>query len=67
MEQARNELLWGVDAIAQEIGREPRQVYHLLSTGELPDAKKVGGRWVAPRDRLRAFFGLGGGVSDRIA
>lgn len=53
--EARDELIWGADAIAAEIGRDPRQVYHLLSSGELP-AKKVGGRWVVPRRRLWAFF-----------
>jgi hypothetical protein len=55
-DQIRDELIWGVQAIAHEIQREPRQTYHLLSTGELPVAKKVGGRWVVSRQRLRAFF-----------
>ena len=47
----------GVDAIAAEIGREPRQVYYMLSAGSLPAAKKVGGRWVVSRRQLWAFFG----------
>jgi hypothetical protein len=27
-------VLWGAKAIADYIGRSPRQVYHLLETGE---------------------------------
>lgn len=48
-------LLWGVSAIAGEIGRTPRQTHHMLEQGHLP-AKKVGGRWCANRADLVAFF-----------
>lgn len=48
-------LAWGCEAIAEEIGRTPRQTFHMLTNGELP-AKKVGGRWVASRKKLREFF-----------
>ena len=50
-----DDLLWGVDSIADEIGRTPRQVYYLLEGGQLP-AQKIGGRWCASRARLRKFF-----------
>lgn len=50
-----NSLAWGCEAIAEEIGRTPRQTFHMLTRGELP-AKKVGGRWVASRKKLREFF-----------
>ncbi|MCL6707446.1 helix-turn-helix domain-containing protein [Pseudomonas sp. R2.Fl] len=49
------DLIWGAEAIAKLIGRSERMTFHLLSSGELP-AKKVGGRWVAERSKLMAFF-----------
>jgi len=49
------DLAWGVAAISVEIGRNPRQTFHLLENGKLP-ASKVGGRWVASRTGLRQFF-----------
>ncbi|MBY5481929.1 DNA-binding protein [Rhizobium leguminosarum] len=51
----RLDLIWGVEAIADLIGRTPRQTFHILKTGQLP-GKKVGGRWVAERSKLIAFF-----------
>jgi hypothetical protein len=50
-----NDVIWGVQAIASEIGRTRRQAYNLLETGKLP-ASKFGGRWVSSRSRLRAHF-----------
>lgn len=49
------ELIWGINAIARLIGRTDRQVFHMVSTGQIP-AKKVGGRWVTERSKLIAFF-----------
>ena len=49
------ELIWGASEIAKLIGRSQRATFHMLDTGELP-AKKVGGRWVAERGKLIAFF-----------
>ena len=49
------DLIWEVAEIAKLIGRSERQTFHLLSSGQLP-AKKVGGRWVAERSKLIAFF-----------
>ena len=55
-EQAsRLDLLWGAKAIADEIGVDPRQAFHMLETRLIP-AKKIGARWVAERGQLRAFF-----------
>jgi hypothetical protein len=49
------DLIWGAEEIAKVIARTPRVTFHLLTTGALP-AKKVGGRWVAERSKLIAFF-----------
>ncbi|MBX4873259.1 DNA-binding protein [Rhizobium bangladeshense] len=49
------DLIWGGEEIAKVIGRTPRITFSLLEKGELP-AKKVGGRWVAERSKLIAFF-----------
>ncbi|RVM15112.1 DNA-binding protein [Sinorhizobium meliloti] len=49
------DLVWGAEAIAKVIGRSTRATFHMLDNGELP-AKKVGGRWVAERGKLIAFF-----------
>ena len=47
----RNDLVWGARAIGSVINRETRQTFGLLESKQLP-AKKVGGRWVASRQRL---------------
>jgi hypothetical protein len=49
------DLIWGAEEIAKLIGRSTRATFHMLDNGELP-AKKVGGRWVAERSKLIAFF-----------
>lgn len=49
------DLVWGAEAIAKEIKVGTRRAFHLLETGQLP-AKKVGGRWVVERGKLRQFF-----------
>lgn len=49
------DLVWGGEEIAKVIGRTPRITFSLLEKGHLP-AKKVGGRWVAERNKLLAFF-----------
>ncbi|MDV4183290.1 DNA-binding protein [Rhizobium brockwellii] len=48
-------LVWGAEEIAKLIGRSKRATFYMLDSGELP-AKKVGGRWVAERGKLVAFF-----------
>jgi hypothetical protein len=50
-----DDLLWGVEAIAKEIGQPVRQVYWRLEQGQLP-AGKSGNIWVASRQNLRTFF-----------
>lgn len=50
------DLAWGIDAIAAYIGRTRRQTYEALVKGQLPPAKRVNGRWVASRRKLRELF-----------
>jgi hypothetical protein len=50
-----DDLLWGVEAIAKEIGQPVRQVYWKLEKGTLP-AGKDGNIWVASRQALRKFY-----------
>lgn len=57
-----DELLWGVLAIANEIGRPPRATYNLLRKGHITPARKVGNRWVVSRQSLWSWIrGDGGG------
>jgi hypothetical protein len=49
------DLVWGAEAIADVIGRTPRQTFHMLDAGLLP-AMKIGNRWVAERGKLFRFF-----------
>lgn len=50
-----NDILWGASAIARVIGRSDRQTFDMLEKGNIP-AKKVGGRWVASREKLIALL-----------
>jgi hypothetical protein len=50
-----NDLLIGANAIADELGLDPRQTYYWLSKGYL-DADKVGDLWISTRTRLRRQF-----------
>jgi hypothetical protein len=54
-QRVADDLLWGVDAIAKEIGQPVRQVYRKLEQGQLP-AGKSGSIWIASRQRLREHF-----------
>ncbi|TKV76743.1 DNA-binding protein [Rhizobium sp. AU243] len=49
------DLVWGGEEISKVIGRTPRVTFSLLEKGEIP-AKKVGGRWVASRQKLIDFL-----------
>jgi hypothetical protein len=50
---------WGVNEIGRVIDRTGRQTNHLLATGQIKSAKKVGGRWVANRAALLREMGAG--------
>jgi hypothetical protein len=47
------DLIWGAEAIANEIGLTDRTVLNLLAKGHLP-GRRIGRRWVASRAALRA-------------
>ncbi len=49
------DLLWGVEDIAEAIGRTPRQTFHMLRNGRLP-ARRIGALWCASRAGLRRHF-----------
>jgi hypothetical protein len=49
-------VLWGCEEIGAAIGCNPRRTHYLLDQGQLPGAKKVGGRWCISRRRLRDIF-----------
>jgi hypothetical protein len=51
-------VIWGAEPIGEIIGRNPRQAHHLLTSGQIKSARKVGGRWCASIAALRAEFGL---------
>jgi len=50
------DLIWGVEAIGNLIGRTYQQTYHMIQSGHLPMVKQVGERYVASRAKLVAFF-----------
>lgn len=54
-EKCEADLVWGGEEIGKVIGRTARVTFSLLEKGEIP-AKKVGGRWVASRQKLIDFF-----------
>lgn len=54
-ETLADDILWGAQAIADEIGVELRQCFHLLEQGYIP-ATKTGRTWTTTRSRLRRHF-----------
>lgn len=50
------DLVWGVQAIADIIGRSYQQTYHMISSGKLPVVKRIGERYVVSRQKLIDFF-----------
>lgn len=50
------DLVWGVQAIGDIIGRSYQQTYHMIATGKLPMVKQIGERYVVSRSKLIAFF-----------
>ena len=50
-----DDLIWGADAIAKEVGLSRRQAYYMLDRGLLP-AGQQGEKWVASRAALKAHF-----------
>ena len=55
----KDDVLFGAQAIADELGLELRKTFYLLERGYLP-ATKCGATWTSTRSRLRRFFDGGG-------
>ncbi|TIQ05718.1 hypothetical protein [Mesorhizobium sp.] len=55
-EKENLDLIWGVQAIADIIGRSYQQTYHMIRGGKLPPVKQIGERYVASRSKLVSFF-----------
>jgi hypothetical protein len=53
-DKPRDVILWGATEIARAIGRNERQVYHLVSRQALP-VKTIGGRLCAKLSALMAI------------
>ena len=51
----KDDVLFGAQAIADELGLELRKTFYLLERGYLP-ATKCGATWTSTRSRLRRFF-----------
>lgn len=56
MSTSNFDIIWGVDAIAVALGRTTRATYHMLESGHIAAAKKIGGRWCVSRRCLLALF-----------
>jgi hypothetical protein len=54
-DQLADDVLFGAEAIAAELGISVRKAFHLLESKHLP-ATKVGRTWTSTRSRLRRFF-----------
>ena len=52
-----DKVLWGAKAIGTTINQTERQTHHLLETGAIKAAPKVGARWCASLSGLREQFG----------
>lgn len=50
------DLVWGVQAIADIIGRNYQQTHYMIASGKLPVVKQIGERYVVSRAKLIAFF-----------
>jgi hypothetical protein len=54
-EMLEKDLIWGIESIAKEINRSPRQAHYALTNGLIP-AGQQGGLWVASRKVLREHY-----------
>lgn len=50
------DLIWGVQSIADIIGRSYQQTHYMIASGKLPVVKQIGERYVVSRAKLIAFF-----------
>jgi len=55
MNDLKDDVLRGVNAIAEYRNEKPRRTYHLLETGQIPGFKE-GGQWVTRRSSQLAHI-----------
>ncbi|WP_413989367.1 DNA-binding protein [Labrys okinawensis] len=55
MTSVKEDLIWGADAIAAELGLDRRRAFYMLEKRMIP-AQKVGRAWCASRTGLKTFF-----------
>jgi hypothetical protein len=53
--RVRDDLLRGIEEIADEIGLTPRQTHYALTKGRIPAARD-GNSWVASKETLRDHY-----------
>jgi hypothetical protein len=51
-----DDLVWGAEGLARELGINPRRAYYLLERKLVP-ARKLGALWVISRSALRRHLG----------
>ena len=52
-----DDLIYGIDEIAAEIGCTPRQAHYWLQRGRIPGGQ-IGDRWYSLKSQLRARFSI---------
>lgn len=57
-------LIWGANAIAKALGRTERATFHMLEHGQIPGARKVGGRWCFDPEVFRGCLRRAAGQVD---
>jgi hypothetical protein len=49
-------IIWGAANIGSVLGLRPSQTFHMLASGQLKGAKKIGGKWCICQRALVANF-----------
>lgn len=55
-EETVSGLIWGASAIGKYLGRSEKGAFHVLESGKIPGARKIGGRWCLDLRTFMAVF-----------